>query len=1098
MMRPCLPSILFVGAAAALVLAPPLSGQTETAAINGFVSDSTGGVVPAADVVATNVATNAAYPVQTNAAGYYVITPLPIGTYRIAVEVPGFKTGIAENITLQVQQRAKIDFALEVGELTEVVTVESAAPLLATEETSLGQVVNNRSIVELPLNGRNYLQLGTLAVGMMPTKKGMFNDHGSAFLANGLRYTMNNYLLDGLDNNSQVTNLQSGGAEIMRPSVDAIQEFKIQTSNFSAEFGRSAGAVVNVAVKGGTNEFHGTAFEFVRNSALDAKNFFASAADPIPPYKQNQFGATGGGPIVSDKAFFFSSYEGTIVRKGLTSIANVPLPRMLAGDFASRRVFDPGSVRDDPAGSGVVRDQYPNNVIPASQFDPVTQRVLALYPEPNLPGEGANFLLNPNQLEDRHQFDNRVDYRLSDKDQIYGRYSYTNRKFIAPGSLPFPAIGSTSDRLSNQQFLSHQMAIVETHAFSPSVIHEFRYGYNRVQANLRPFDTTRRSDEFGIAGVSTKEPVTGLSNFRPAGYAALGDSSFLPNFQGSQTHQLISALSIIKGTHTIKAGMDIRYPDSFFNTYQRERGQISFNGVFSQDPQSRGGTGSSMADFVLGLANNGILSNEITGTLEHSAYQFYVQDDWKLTPRVTVNLGIRYELISPFMEKDNRQGNFILNPDDSAFGTLLPAGTRGGDWEGRGLIRPDRNNLAPRFGLAVQLDDKTVVRTAYGVFYTHNELWGVVNRMVSAFPFHVNVGFPTDQVNPNLVVRDGFPAGVLNPEMQPANPRTVSFQQNFPAGYTQQWNFNIQRQLPGDMVFEIGYVGNTSVKLASNRNSNQPLPGAGSPRARRRFPEIGFLQTYEVMGRGNYNSMQVKFEKRYSGGLQFLTSYTWGHGIELLPQQASGPLPRIQNNLDLSGERARTANDARQRFVYSFTWDLPFGADRKWAKSGAASLVFGGWQLTGVNTLQTGLPFSVGLGFDSSNVGNAPHNARPDRVASGTLSRSERSIDRWFDMGAFAVPEQFSHGNAGRLILDGPGTVSFDLGITRLFQIAERLRLQFRTEFFNAMNTPQFDQPGGGSIVTAGRPMLTRGAGPRIRRTIADNRQIQFGAKLIW
>ncbi len=1087
----------FLTCVLAVALVPAVLAQTETAAINGFVTDSSGGVVPAADVVATNVNTNAEYPVQTSEAGYYVITPLPIGTYTIAVEVPGFKTGVADNITLQVQQRAKIDFALEVGELTEVVTVESSAPLLATEETSLGQVVNNRSIVELPLNGRNYLQLGTLAVGMMPTKKGMFNDHGSAFLANGLRYTMNNYLLDGLDNNSQITNLQSGGAEIMRPSVDAIQEFKIQTSNFSAEFGRSAGAVVNVAVKSGTNEFHGTAFEFVRNSALDAKNFFASAADPIPPFKQNQFGATIGGPVATDRSFFFTSYEGTIVRKGLTNIATIPLPEMLAGNFGSRAVFDPTGQRESGDG-GFIRDQYPNNAIPAVQFDPVSSRVLALYPQPNLPGLNSNFLSNPNQREDRHQFDNRLDYRLSEKDQVYGRYSYTNRKFIAPGSLPFPAIGSTSDRLSNQQFLSHQMAIVETHAFSPTVINEFRYGYNRVQANLRPFDTTRRSDELGIKGVSTKDPVTGLANFRPAGFAALGDSSFLPNFQGSQTHQLINALSIIRGKHTMKTGLDIRYPDSFFNTYQRERGQIQFNGVFTQDPQNRGGTGSSMADFLLGMANSGILSNEITGTLEHSAYQFYFQDDWKATTRLTVNIGIRYELISPFMEKDNRQGNFILNPDDSAFGTLLAAGTRGGGWEGRGLIRPDTNNFAPRIGIAYQLDDRTVVRTAYGVFYTHNELWGVVNRMVAAFPFHVNVGFPTDQIHPNLVVADGFPDGVLNPELQPPNPRTVSFQQNFPAGYTQQWNFNVQRQLPLDMLLEVGYVGNTSVKLASNRNSNQPIPGPGSPRARRRFAEIGFLQTYEVMGRGNYNSLQVKFEKRYSRGLQFLTSYTWGHGIELLPQQASGPLPRIQNNLDLSGERARTANDARHRFVYSFTWDLPFGKDRAWARSGPGAVVLGGWQLTGVNTLQTGLPFSVGLGFDSSNVGNAAHNARPDRLASGALSRSERSIDRWFDTDAFAVPAQFSHGNAGRLILDGPGTVNFDLGITRMFALTERLKLQFRAEWFNAMNTPQFDQPGGGSIVAAGRPMLTRGAGPQIRRTIADNRQLQLGAKLIW
>ncbi|MFQ5931048.1 MAG: TonB-dependent receptor domain-containing protein [Nitrospiraceae bacterium] len=1081
-----------------LVLCPPVVlAQTETAGVNGFVEDPTGAFIPGADVTAVNVATNATYRALTNESGYYVITPLPIGTYRITVEMPGFKVGVAENITLQVQQRAKIDFTLEIGEVTEQVTVESSTPLLETEDTSMGQVVNNRAIIELPLNGRNYLQLGTLAAGMMPVKKGMFNDHDSAFLANGLRYTMNNYLLDGVDNNSQITNLQSGGAEIIRPSVDAIQEFKIQTSNFSAEFGRSAGAVVNVAIKGGNNEFHGSLFEFHRNSALDAKNFFDSPDDPIPPFKQNQFGATAGGPIIKDKTFFFSSYEAFIARKGLTKISTVPTASMRAGNFGNRNIFNPNSVRENAAGSGFVRDPYPDNVIPESHFDPVAQRVIALYPAPNLPGATSNFLFNPTLEEDRHQFDNRIDHRFSEKDQIFGRYSYRNRELIAPGTLPFPAIGSTSDRLSDQQFLSHQLAVNYTHTFSPTVISEVRYGFNKVEANLRPFDTTRRSEELGIKGVSTKEPVTGLSDFRPAGFAALGDSQFLPNFQGSQTHQFLAALSIIKGNHTVKLGGDIRYPESFFNTYQRERGLFQFNGVYTQNPQSRGGTGSSMADFLLGLANNGILSTEITGTLLHRAFQFYVLDDWKVTPKLTLNVGLRYELVSPFMEKDDRQANFILEPSDSAFGTLLPAGTRGDGWEGRGRFKVDKNNVAPRLGLAYEITDKTVLRSAFGIFYTHNELWGVVNRMVSAFPFHVNVAFPTDQINPNLVVRDGYPADALSLDSPPRNPRRVSFVQDFPAGYTQQWNLNIQRQLPHDILLEVGYIGNSSVKLASPRNSNQAVPGPGPPAPRRRLPNQGHIQTYEVMGRSHYNSLQVSLEKRYSGGLQFLTSYTWGHAIEVVPQQTSGFLPRLQNNLDLSDESARSANDVRHRFTYAFTWDLPFGANRKWASQGIGASLLGGWQLTGVTIMRTGLPFTVGLGFDNANVGNAPHNARPNRIASGELPSSERSVDRWFDMTAFEAPPAFVFGSSGRNILDGPGSVNFDLGVTRTFDFTEQMKLQFRAEFFNAFNTPQFDHPGGGSIVSATRPMLTRGAGAKIRRTISDNRQSLVGLKLV-
>jgi hypothetical protein len=1081
---------------AVLLSAAILLPQTDTASINGFVTDPSGAAVAGVAISATHTGTNARLDTVTNESGFFLLNPLRPGTYAVTAEIKGFKKETLTGITLQVQQRAKIDFSLQVGDVNEQITVEGRAPLLASEETSLGQVIDNRSIVELPLNGRNYLQLGVLAAGVMPALKGRNNDHSAAFIANGLRYTMNNYLLDGVDNNSQITNQQSGGSEITRPSVDAIQEFKMQTSNFSAEFGRSAGAVINVTIKGGTNQIHGTAYEFLRNASLDAKNFFDRPDLPIPPFKQNQFGATIGGPVIRDKTFYFFSWEGTRQRKGLTQVSNLPTIAQRAGNFGTRQIYDPATVRPNPDGAGVIRSPFPNNTIPANRLDPVAARVIALYPQPTNAGAVNNFVFNPDQSDTGDQYDMRADHRFSPKNSFYARFSFLDRKFVAPGPLPEPAVGSTSDRISDQLFTSRNLAAVYTRLLSPTVVNEFRFGWNRVRADLFPFIEDRLSEQLGVRGVSSNPRVTGLASFQPTGFAALGDSPFIPNFQSSQTIQFLDALSMVRGGHSFKIGADIRIPDSIFETYQRERGLFNFNGVFSQDPLRRAATGSAMADFVLGLANDGIRSNPIIGTLRHQAYQFYVQDDWKVTSKLTLNIGLRWELISPFYELNDKQGNFILEPGDPAYGTVVSAGERGRDALGRGFYKFDKNNLSPRFGMAYQITPRTVIRSAFGIFYTTNELWGVVNRMLANLPFHVNSTFPTDQVTPNLIVRDGFPADALS--RAPRAPAVISFNPEFPSGYTAQRNFNIQHQLPGGVLVELAYVGSNSVKLALQRDANQPVPGSGPLNPRRLFPNLGSVQRAEPMGTSNYNSLQVRVEKRYSNGLAFLTSYTFGKGLENATQVAAGPFPRFQNHRDLSKERARTPNDSRHRLVYSFTWDLPLGKQKKWAGSGWSAAVLGDWQLTGVWALQSGLPFSVGVGFDPANTGLGGQDARPDRIAHGALPSGQRSINRWFDVSAFQTQAPFTFGNAGRAILDGPGFVNLDFGLDRRFRLTERFSLQLRSEYFNLTNTPQFDQPGGGTIVTAGRPLLNRADAAIISRTIHDARQIQFGLKLIW
>ncbi|MEK7408823.1 MAG: TonB-dependent receptor [Acidobacteriota bacterium] len=1071
-----------------------LKGQTDTASISGFVNDPSGSVVSGATVTALNVDTNARYRAVTNESGFYTLTPLRIGRYTLTAEHTGFKREVIAGIVLEVQQRAKVDFALQLGQITEQITVESQSLLLGSEETSLGQVVTNRSIVELPLNGRNYLQLSVLATGVVPAVKGKLEDQGSAFVANGLRYTMNNYLLDGVDNNSQIMNLQSGGAEITRPSIDAIQEFKMQTSNFSAEFGRSAGAVVNVTTRSGTNTIHGTAFEFHRNAALDARNFFDPPDQPIPPFIQNQFGATFGGPLVRDKTFFFGSWEGMRYGKGLTNISTVPTAAHRQGDFGARPMFDPASVRPNPAGAGFVRDLFPNNHLPRDRRDPVAARVIALYPPPTSSAAANNFVFNPKQRETFDQYDTRWDHRLSSPDTIYGRFSFLDRDVFAGPPLPLPAVGSSTDRVSDQLFTNRNLAVVHTHVFSPTAIHEFRFGFIRVRADLRPFVRERLSQEFGIRGVSTNPKVTGLASFQPNGFANLGDADFLPNSQGSQTTQFLESVALIRGNHSLKIGADIRLADSFFEAHQRGRGQFVFNGVYTQNPQSRGNTGNTMGDFLLGLASNGIISSAIIGTLRHRAYQFYLQDDWKVTPKLTVNAGIRWELITPFFEKDNRQGNFILEPENPGYLTVALAGSAG---RSRALVSFDKNNIAPRLGLAYQLTKKTVIRAAGGVFYTSNELWGVVNRMVANAPFFLNASFPTDQIAPNLVVQRGFPEDSLSSRGQA--PRAVSFNANFPCGYTQQWNFNIQRQLPSDVLLEAAYVGSNSVKLSVPRDVSQPRPGLGPLPPRRAFPQLGEVQRWEPMGNVNYQSLQVKAEKRYSSGLAFLVSYTLGKALESLPQQTSGVRFRgPQNNLDLSGERARIGNDARQRLAVSYTYDLPMGRHRRLGNSRLGDALLGGWELSGVTALQSGLPFTVSVGFDPSNTGLQGYYARPNRIGSGDLPASQRSPQRWFNVNDFVIQPSGTFGNAGRHIINGPGFLNFDLGLNKAIHLTEKVRLQFRSEFFNLFNTPQFDQPGGGTFDLAGRPLLSSANPAEIARTVHDARQIQFGLKLVW
>lgn len=1081
----------------ALSLAGIASAQSDLASLSGLVNDRTGARIPGVKVLATLAGTNSKWETETNGSGAYSFTTLRVGTYRVTVQAPGFKTAVANGIELGVQQKSTLDLVMEIGPVTEQVTVEGQTSLLAFADSSLGQEIANRTIREIPLNGRNYLQLALLAPGVAPVSKNRWADNTSAFSANGLRYTMNTYALDGVDNTSQMLGLLSGGTEVVRPSVDAIQEFKIQTSNYSAEFGRGAGAVINVTTKSGTNQLHGTAYEFHRNAALDAKNFFDSKTAKIPAFVQNQFGGTLGGPIAKDKMFFFASWEGSRQRKGLTYRSTVPTLAQRAGDFGSVAMFDPATQHANPNGAGFVRDLFPGNRIPRARWDPVAAKVAELYPLPTSAGAANNFTLNPKQVDDGNQTDTRWDHRISARDAMYARFSFLDRSAQIPGPLPYPAIGTLLPTSSDQQFKNKGLAIVQTHTFSPTLINEFRFGWARSQADFWPFSKDRLSDQYGVSGGSTLATVTGLASFQPTGLAALGESPFLPNRQGSRTMQFLDSVSAVVGRHTLKGGADIRLAESPYESSVRSRGLFNFSGVYTQNPQARAGTGNSFGDFLLGLASNGAVANSVLGALQHRGYQFYVNDDWRITRKLTINAGLRWELITPFYEKDNHASNFILEPDDPAFGTLVVAGSRGGSVASRALYNFDKNNMAPRLGLAYQLTDRTVVRSAAGIFYSPNELWGVVDHLVSNPPFRAEATFPSDQLAPNLVVKNGFPADALT-RTQGA-PSLVSFEQDFRSGYTGQWNFSLQHMLPGKIIVEAAYVGSSSVKLPVGRDINQPLPGAGALAPRRRFPQFGTITRFEDMGRANYHSLQLKLEKRYSERLGFLASYTFGKALELYQQRATpAATGRAQNNLNLSTERGRTSNDVRQRLTLSTVFDLTPASGWRFAKGGVAKVVLAGWQVSGIAALQSGLPFTVAAGFDPSNTGLAGTDARPNRLGPGTLSASERTVERWFNASDFAVQAANTFGNSGRNILDGPGLVNLDVGLSKQFALGEQVHLQFRAEAFNVSNTPQFDQPGGGTFETAGRPLLSFPTATAVARTIHDSRQIQLGLKLIF
>ncbi len=1045
--------------------------QVDTGTIAGSVRDSQGASVPTATISITAVATGVTTKAQTDSSGEFVSPPLRPGDYKVVAEAQGFKTSTRNLVTLKVQDRLRVDFDMAVGSISENIEVTSETPTIQSETSSLGQVITTTQITELPLNGRDYVQLATLSTGVVRTSSGTNGNSGgsstggqNSFVANGTRGTLNNFLLDGIDNNSN-----DNGGFVLRTNVDAIQEFKLQTNSYSAEFGRSGGAVVNAIIKSGSNQLHGGVFEFFRNSALDARDYFELPTDSKASYKQNQFGGTLGGALIKNKLFWFGDYQGTRIRNPLNWNSKVPTAAERVGDFSAAgepTVYDPQT-----------GNPFPGNIIPTDRIDPISQAYMNLYPDAN--AAGSRYIIFPTEQDGIDQGDGRVDYTPSETNQFFVRYSQAGRKDVRPA--PLPGLANGGDSSTGIGFEDTEGASVGyTHTFTPRIINEARIGFNHVHVRrgLPVNGTVLPPDDLRVPGVPDDSRVNGLTLFAPTGgYRRVGDPRFAPTLLASQERQINDVLTLVRGSHTFKVGGEIRWSQFNISQEAAPRGQFSFTGQFTQGAVDD--SGSPLADMLLGLPLSARISTVVGLYNRQHVPSAFFQDDWKVTHRLTLNLGLRYDYFSPTVEANNRQSNF-----DYATSTLITAGVGGAS---RSLVEGDKANFAPRLGFAwtPTADGNTVIRGAYGIFFGGQEIRTAAPlQLAYNLPFFYEPNFISDGVTPLITVSQGFPS--LDPSLA-VNPGVTSVDQRLHTPYYQSWNLAVQRQLPGQTSVEVAYAGSKGTHLQGVVDPNQdPTPGPGDVQARRPFPTLGGFTAITNIASSNYNSLQVKVEKRATHGLYLLSAFTYSKAINDLPEICCAA-PFAQDSYNLGAERGPADFNQKLRWVLSFDYQLPFGGSQHHLDNRAMDAVFGGWHVGGIYTLATGFPFSPYLGFDPSNTGTQGI-VRPDQLHDGNLPRDQRTPDNWFDINAFAVPNGFAFGNAPRNGLIGPGQNVFDGSLRKEFALTESQRLEFRAELFNAFNHANFAQPD--NFIDDGP-----GSAGVITSVAIPQRQIQLGLK---
>jgi hypothetical protein len=1142
--------------------------QVDTGTILGTIKDATGAVVPNAKIVLTNKGLGITQRTETDENGRYIFTPLKTGMYQVEVEAQGFKKALRSAFELNIQQQAQVDFTLEAGEISQTVEVTAEAPLLQTSESSVGQAVSGQTINDLPLNGRDWTYLARLSTGVNLPQQGA--RAAGQFAANGMRPAQNNYLIDGIDNNTSSVDFLNGTAYVIKPPVDAIGEFKIQTNSFSAEYGRAGGAVLNASMKSGTNNFHGTLWEFLRNEKLDANSFRNNLTQITrpngtvgsierPKYRQNQFGAALGGPIIKNKTFFFGDFEGTRIRQGRSIVASVPTAiqrasgytdfsdlitrngnRVRGTDLLGRSIligtiFDPATTRRvtsgqvDPVtgrtatGTGFVRDPFPNNRIPASRLSPSAIKLLNLYPNENFiqaGTQGNNYNTVRSLTDDANSFDVRIDHHFNDRDHLFGRYSWADIVRFRPG--PFEGVadgGAYGD--GDETVRTSGLAISYTHSFTTSLINEVRLGLSREKSNRLPplgNDTSNIPGSFGIPGVQQVEGNGGLPPLNIGGLNRLGAVTWLVADRLSNTTQLTDNLTKIYKNHTFKGGFEYQYIDFPWVGPPYARGNFNWNGSYTSAPGLTDGT-TGRAQFLLTPTNATVAGgvNGVGGINQLQASPFgsipnfrnyvgaYFQDDWKVSSKLTLNLGLRWEHFSLTNAKDYVQANFVPGPGKPRF--IIPASRKDNpkvsqsfidglakdgidlvytDEFGSGIGQTQKLNFGPRIGFAYQLSNKLVVRGGYGIYYGAFENRGGFPNLGYNYPFQFDFNFLAPSDAAPLIYPDGSAAtldrGLLGVPLDPTrvnalglNLRGIEF--NYKTPYTQGYSLITQYELSGRNSIEVGYVASLGRHLeafiGTNLQNKILPPGQGlNPQNYVPFPTFARGSSYAATaGNSHYHALQTKFQRRMAQGLDMLLSYTFSKTLtnagDLLSNGGAGGY-RAVGILGIGDEMARASFDMKHALIISGNYDLPFGKGKKFLSglNGIGNAMLGGWSTNWVYTYYSGQPQVIGctiattegLGCNSLTVaGTNPYQNVRDAQGYKVI----------WNPAAFTNPPRattigqtdLSPLGGGRNQLSGPSQYGIDFSVFKSFVFKERFRSEFRAEFFNLTNTVNFNLP---------------------------------------
>lgn len=1074
-----------------LFMAPAIYGQQVSATLIGTVTDQSGATVPNATVTATEVRTGVVRKINTTSDGVFTIPYLAPGTYKVEFEAAGFKKVVRENIDLPVSSSIRVDATLEPGAVTETVSVTSEAPPLQTDRAEVARNFSTQNVTELPLANRSFQALAGLVAGVTPPTVDFTQSEdpqGTTFFrANGQGNSSNNTLVDGVDNTNPTL-----GLTVYIPPAEVVEEVHVSTSNYNAEFGRAGGAIVNVATRGGTNDLHGSLYEFHRSTNFRARDFFNTVGKPKPTYIRNQFGAAAGGPIIKNKTFFYGAYQGLYLRQSATTIASTPPTAWLSGDFSGvpgLHLYNPATGNADGTG----RQAFANNIIPANLFSPIASKLLQYFPAPNAGGASFtnNLNLNVPFLYDGNSWDGRVDHNFNQSTKMFGKMNYSRYNVTQKAVLGDIIGEGTLARDYTVTALANF-----THGFSPTLLTEVRMGYNRYRTNVNGLDMkTVTNQSLGIANPNP-DPISsvGMARVQINGMPGMFTPVYYPLINTDNLFTWVNTWSKIFSSHSLKWGAEIHR--NRMDRFQPQGLNLGPRGLFTFNPGTTalkggpdlgpyGSFANSFAAFLLGAPDQTSRTYmPITPTNRQTQAFFFFQDTWQATKNLTLDLGLRYELYTPIK---SRYAGAASNYDPST-NTLLVCGV--GSVDMACGVKLEKNDWAPRIGIAYRLKSRSVIRAGYGISYWTGRFGFTGGTLSTQFPVIYNI---QNGATGDFIVDGSFTTlPPVVPVAIPSNGRiTPAPNQAFfvipprnPMPMVQSYNFTYQREIGWNMTFDAGYVGNLGTHLPFNQAFNAALPGtglAGKPLV------AAFGRTADVSVRGdgvssNYNSFQSNLNKRFSSGLTFTAAYTWSRSLDVGSDQAGFTI-----NNDFRRQYGPSNYDRTHMLTISHLYELPFGVGKKYLHSGLAAYIVGNWQINGIYRLATGTPFNI---TTDATPCNCPGNGNfANVIHSATILGGIGPGQKWFDITAFTVPPANSFGNAGRNIVRGPRLSNYDMSIFRNFPIRERAKLEFRGEFYNLTNTPHFSNPNGS---------ITSGNFGEISSTLGGygNREVQLALRM--